>query len=209
MIQELKEYYGGQFEPELISEINQVATFVEVPEGKDLIRPGQYIKTMPLLLSGSIKIMRPDSNGDELLLYHLEKGDTCAMSMTCCMGNTKSEIHAVTETPAKLLMIPIEKMEEWSSKYSTWRNFVFTSYHNRMMELLESVDNIAFNNMDERLGNYIFDKVKILNSKHIYTTHKEIAYDLHTSRVVISRLLKKMENNHLVKLHRSFVTSVT
>tara|TARA_R110002020_G_scaffold82497_3_gene204178 strand:- start:11062 stop:11667 length:606 start_codon:yes stop_codon:yes gene_type:complete len=191
MIQELKEYYGGQFEPELISEINQVATFVEVPEGKDLIRPGQYIKTMPLLLSGSIKIMRPDSNGDELLLYHLEKGDTCAMSMTCCMGNTKSEIHAVTETPAKLLMIPIEKMEEWSSKYSTWRNFVFTSYHNRMMELLESVDNIAFNNMDERLGNYIFDKVKILNSKHIYTTHKEIAYDLHTSRVVISRLLKK------------------
>ena len=113
MIQELKEYYGGQFEPELISEINQVATFVEVPEGKDLIRPGQYIKTMPLLLSGSIKIMRPDSNGDELLLYHLEKGDTCAMSMTCCMGNTKSEIHAVTETPAKLLMIPIEKMEEW------------------------------------------------------------------------------------------------
>ena len=197
MIQELKEYYGGQFEPELISEINQVATFVEVPEGKDLIRPGQYIKTMPLLLSGSIKIMRPDSNGDELLLYHLEKGDTCAMSMTCCMGNTKSEIHAVTETPAKLLMIPIEKMEEWSSKYSTWRN--------RMMELLESVDNIAFNNMDERLGNYIFDKVKILNSKHIYTTHKEIAYDLHTSRVVISRLLKKMENNHLVKLHRSFI----
>ena len=205
MIQELKEYYGGQFEPELISEINQVATFVEVPEGKDLIRPGQYIKTMPLLLSGSIKIMRPDSNGDELLLYHLEKGDTCAMSMTCCMGNTKSEIQAVTETPAKLLMIPIEKMEEWSSKYSTWRNFVFTSYHNRMMELLESVDNIAFNNMDERLGNYIFDKVKILNSKHIYTTHKEIAYDLHTSRVVISRLLKKMENNHLVKLHRSFI----
>lgn len=205
MIQELKKYYGGQLEPALIEEINRVGTFMEVPEGQDLIRPGQYIKSMPLLLSGSIKIMRPDDEGEELLLYHLEKGDTCAMTMTCCMGNTKSEIHALTETPAKLLMIPIGKMEEWSSKYKTWRNFVFRSYHNRMMEMLESIDNIAFNNMDERLDNYIQDKIEILNSKHLYTTHKEIAHDLHTSRVVISRLLKKMENNKKIKLHRNFI----
>lgn len=205
MIQELKKYYGEQFELALLEEINQVATFMEVPEGQDLMKPGQYIKFMPLLLSGSIKIMRPDSDGEELLLYHLEKGDTCAMTMTCCMGNTKSEIHAVTETPTKLLMIPIGKMEEWSSKYKTWRNFVFASYHARMMELLESVDNIAFNNMDERLENYLNDKIKILNSKHIYTTHKEIAADLHTSRVVISRLLKKMENDNKINLHRSFI----
>ncbi len=132
MIQELKEYYGSQFEPALIEEINRVATFMEVPEGQDLMKPGQYIKSMPLLLSGSIKIMRPDDDGEELLLYHLEKGDTCAMTMTCCMGNTKSEIHAVTEGPAKLLMIPIGKMEEWSSKYKTWRSFVFASYHARI-----------------------------------------------------------------------------
>ncbi len=205
MIQELKKYYGNQFEPALIEEINQVATFMEVLEGQDLIRPGQFIKSMPLLLSGSIKIMRPDGEGDELLIYHLEKGDTCAMTMTCCMGNTKSEIHAVTETPTKLLMIPIGKMEEWSRKYKTWRNFVFASYHARMMEMLESIDNIAFNNMDERLENYLNNKIELLNSKHIYTTHKEIAADLHTSRVVISRLLKKMENDLKIKLHRSFI----
>lgn len=205
MIQELKNNYGSQFEPDLIEEIHQIATFMEVPEGQDLIQPGQFIKSMPLLLSGSIKIMRPDDEGEELLLYHLEKGDTCAMTMTCCMGNTKSEIHAVTETPAHILMIPIGKMEEWSSKYKSWRNFVFNSYHERMMELLESIDNIAFNNMDERLENYIKDKIQILNSKHIYITHREIANDLHTSRVVVSRLLKKMENNKLIKLHRSFI----
>ena len=117
MIKELKKYYGDQFEPSLIEEINQVATFMEVVEGQDLMKPGQFIRSMPLLLSGSIKVMRPDADGNELLLYHLEKGDTCAMTMTCCMGNTKSEIHAVTETSAKLLMIPIRKMEEWSSKY--------------------------------------------------------------------------------------------
>lgn len=205
MIQKLKSNYGSQFEPQLIEEIHQIATFMEVPEGQDLIQPGQFIKSMPLLLSGSIKIMRPDDEGEELLLYHLEKGDTCAMTMTCCMGNTKSEIHAVTETPAQILMIPIGKMEEWSSKYKSWRNFVFNSYHERMMELLESIDNIAFNNMDERLENYLNDKIKILNSKHIYITHREIANDLHTSRVVVSRLLKKMEINDQIKLHRSFI----
>jgi CRP/FNR family transcriptional regulator len=205
MIQELQKYYGEQFEPALLEEINQVATLMEVQEGQDLMKPGQFIKSMPLLLSGSIKIMRPDAEGEELLLYHLEKGDTCAMTMTCCMGSTKSEIHAVSETSAKLLMIPIGKMEEWSRKYKTWRNFVFASYHARMMELLESVDNIAFNNMDERLENYLNNKIEILNSKHIYTTHKEIAADLHTSRVVISRLLKKMENDQKINLHRSFI----
>jgi CRP/FNR family transcriptional regulator len=205
MIQELKNNYGSQFEPDLIEEIHQIATLMEVPEGQDLIQPGQFIKSMPLLLSGSIKIMRPDDEGEELLLYHLEKGDTCAMTMTCCMGNTKSEIHAITETPAQILMIPIGKMEEWSSKYKSWRNFVFNSYHERMMELLESIDNIAFNNMDERLENYLKDKIQILNSKHIYITHREIANDLHTSRVVVSRLLKKMEINKLIKLHRSFI----
>ncbi|WP_031425449.1 Crp/Fnr family transcriptional regulator [Flavimarina sp. Hel_I_48] len=205
MIQELRKHYGSQFEPALIDEISQVATFMDVPEGKNLMKPGQYIKSMPLLLSGSIKIMRPDSKGDELLLYHLEKGDTCAMTMTCCVGSTKSEIHAITETPVKLLMIPVGKMEEWSGKYKTWRNFVFASYHARMMELLESVDNIAFSNMNERLENYLNNKVEIINSKHLYTTHREIAADLHTSRVVVSRLLKKMENDSKIKLHRSFI----
>lgn len=205
MIEELNKYYGYQFEPALIEEINRVATYLEVPEGKDLIKPGQYIKSMPLLLKGSIKVMRPDNDGEELLLYHLDEGDTCAMTMTCCVDNTKSEIHAVSETPSTLLMIPINKIEEWSSKYKTWRNYVFKSYHARMMELLESIDNIAFNNMDHRLENYLNNKVSILNSKHIYTTHKEIASDLHTSRVVISRLLKKMENNKKIKLHRSFI----
>ncbi|MDG3581218.1 Crp/Fnr family transcriptional regulator [Galbibacter pacificus] len=205
MTSELKKYYGERFEPALIEEISRAATFMELPEGQDLIRPGQYIKSMPLLLSGSIKIMRPDPDGEELLLYYLEKGDACAMTMTCCMGNTISEIHAVTETPVSLLMIPVDKMETWSTRYKTWRNFVFASYHQRMMELLESVDNIVFNNMDQRLENYLYNKVKVIKSKHIYTTHKEIAADLHTSRVVISRLLKKMENNNKINLHRSFI----
>ena len=205
MIQELKKHYSNIFEAALLEEIDKVGIYLNVPESQDLIKPGQYITTMPLLLSGSIKIMRPDGDGEELLLYHLEKGDTCAMTMTCCIGNTKSEIHAIAETNAKLLMVPVSKMEEWSKKYKTWRKFVFANYHERMMELMESIDNIAFNNMDERLENYISNKIDVFNSMHIYSTHKEIAADLHTSRVVVSRLLKKMEKDNKILLHRNFI----
>jgi|TARA_Y100000780_G_scaffold118811_1_gene106955 CRP/FNR family transcriptional regulator len=200
-----KTTYFSQFEPALISEMIEVGEFSQISEGQDLIRVGQFIHFIPLVIQGSIKIMRPDDDGNELLLYHLEEGGTCAMSMNCCLGSTKSEIHAIAETDVKILKVPVAKMEEWSSSYKTWRHFVYNSYHNRMMEMLDSIDNIAFNNMDERLEKYLQDKMEILNSKHIYSTHKEIAQDLHTSRVVISRLLKKMENSNKLKLHRSFI----
>jgi CRP/FNR family transcriptional regulator len=197
--------YTSQFEPDLINEIQQVAIYKELPEGTDLIEPGNFIRSMPLLIEGSIKILRPDEEGEELLLYYLEKGDTCAMTLNCCMGNARSEIHAIAETDVELLMIPVQKMEEWSSRFKTWRNFVFNSYHNRMMEMLETIDLIAFNNMDERLEKYLEEKQNILQSQKIPVTHREIANDLHTSRVVISRLLKKMENKGMVQLHRSYI----
>jgi len=204
----LKKIFQESFEKDLLTEIAEVGNIIEIPEGEDLIRVGQYIRSIPLVIEGSVKIMRSDGDGNELLLYHLEQGGTCAMSMSCCLGSTKSEIHAVAETDVKILKVPVAKMEEWSSSYKTWRHFVFESYHNRMMEMLESIDTIAFSNLEVRLWEYLQNKVAILNSKHVYTTHKEIARDLYTSRVVISRLLKKMENNHQVKLHRSFIEVV-
>ena len=151
MIQELKEGYGHIFEEALISEIMQVGTFKEVPEGFKLMDIGEYVRGMPLLVSGAIKVLREDKDGDELLLYYLEKGDTCSMTMTCCMGDSKSEIRAIAETDAKLIMIPIQKMDEWSAKYKSWRNFVFESYHNRLNELLNTLDSIAFIKSDMRL----------------------------------------------------------
>ena len=190
MIQDLKDKYGHLFEDALLNEINQFGTFKDIPEGYQLIDTGQYIKSMPLLISGAIKIMRDDDDGDELLLYFLESGDTCAMTLTCCLGNTKSEIRAIAELDTKLIMVPIGKMEEWTAKYKSWRNFVFESYHNRLMEMLETLDSIAFLKMDERLLKYLKDKSNITKDHVIYSTHQEIAYELHTSRVVISRLLK-------------------
>ena len=209
MIEELKKSYNHIFEDALINEIVQVGTFKEVPAGFKMMEIGSYVKAIPLLVSGVIKILREDTNGDELLLYYLEKGDTCSMTMTCCVGQTKSEIRAVVETDAKLIMIPVQKMEQWTANFTSWRNFVFESYHNRLNEMLHTIDSIAFDNMDQRLLNYLKEKARITQSKVIENTHQEIAYDLHSSRVVISRLLKKLENIGKIKLHRNYIQIIT
>lgn len=205
MIQELKERYGRRFEEALINEIVQVGTYREVPAGFRLMDIGEYVRSIPLLISGAIKILREDQEGDELLLYYLEPGDTCSMTLTCCMGDSRSEIRAIAETDARLIMIPVRKMDEWTAKYRSWRNFVFESYHNRLNELFMTVDSIAFMNMDERLVHYLREKARVTGSQSLNNTHQEIAYDLHTSRVVVSRLLKKLENLGKISLHRNHI----
>lgn len=205
MLKALEQNYSHLFEPELLQEINNVATFREVNEGDELIRIGQYMKSMPLLVEGVIKILREDDDGFELLLYYLERGETCAMTLSCCTSHHKSQIRAVAETNAKLIMIPIEKMDEWITTYKSWRNYILDSYHSRLNEVLETVDNIAFKKMDERLLNYLEEKIKHTTNSTITSTHQEIAYDLHTSRVVISRLLKKLEQNNIIKLKRNSI----
>ncbi|NCT17393.1 MAG: Crp/Fnr family transcriptional regulator [Flavobacteriaceae bacterium CG_4_8_14_3_um_filter_34_10] len=205
MIKLLRENYGHLFEEALLKEIESVGTYKEIPEGFQLIEIGQYVTSMPLLISGAIKVLRQDEDGDELLLYFLERGDTCAMTLSCCLGQKKSEIRAVAERDTKLMMIPIQKMEEWTANYKSWRNFVFDSYHQRLNEMLETIDSIAFLKMDERLWKYLLEKVRINKENIIYNTHQEIAYDLHTSRVVISRLLKTLENRGKIKLQRNAI----
>jgi len=201
--EQLEQAYGFLFEKELLTEIEQVATKHQFKSNDYLIELGDEIKNMPLLLNGALKVMREDQNNDELLLYFLEKGDTCAMTLNCCMGKSKSKIRAVAETDGELLMIPVEKMESWLTKYKSWRNFVFESYNIRLMEMLEAIDTLAFMNLDERLYKYLTDKVKINRNSELSITHQEIAYELHTSRVVVSRLLKSLELNKKIKLHRN------
>lgn len=197
--------YNYIFEEDLLQEINKIGTYKEFKADDYLIEIGDYIKSMPLLLDGAIKILREDDKGDELLLYFLERGDTCAMTLTCCLGNAKSKIRAVAETDGSMIMIPVEKMEDWLTKYKTWRNFVFESYNIRLKEMLEAIDTLAFMNLDERLYKYLTDKAKVLGTTEIHNTHQEIAYEMHTSRVVISRLLKALEINRKIKLNRNHI----
>ncbi|RDY60066.1 Crp/Fnr family transcriptional regulator [Flagellimonas nanhaiensis] len=205
MVTELYKTFDAQFELDLIDEIAEVGKFVEVSAGEILMDIGNYIKSMPLLLSGAIKVLREDEEGDELLLYYLEQGETCSVTMACCMGHTKSEIRAIAETDSMIVMVPVQKMEEWMAKYKGWRNYVFESYHNRLNELLNTVDSIAFKNLDQRLVDYLKKKVEVNNDNRIRNTHQEIAYDLHTSRVVVSRLLKKLEKMKKLALHRNYI----
>ena len=199
----LDQAYSYIFEEALLDEIAKVAIYKEFKADDYLIEIGDYIKTMPLLLTGAIKILREDENGDELLLYFLERGDTCAMTLTCCMGQSKSRIRAIAETDGAMLMKKKKKMEEWLTKYKTWRNFVFDSYNVRLNEMLEAIDTLAFMNLDERLYKYLTDKAKVIGDTEIKNTHQEIAYEMHTSRVVISRLLKALELQGKIKLHRN------
>ncbi len=199
----LQHHYGYLFEPELLEEIKKVGVLKKVQQGQTLMQIGETIKSMPLLLNGAVKVLREDEEGNELLLYFVEKGDTCAMTFSCCMGDKKSGIRAVAETDTELLMIPVSYLETWMGQYKTWQRFILDSYHARMMELMETIDTLAFLRMDERLLKHLQDKAKVTHDDVIYVTHQEIAYDLHTSRVVISRLLKKIENEGKIALSRN------
>ncbi|RKF04723.1 CRP/FNR family transcriptional regulator [Tenacibaculum lutimaris] len=203
MTEDLKKYYGYLFEDALLKEIADVAIAKDVKANDVIIDIGSYITSIPLLLSGAIKILREDKEGDDLVLYYIEKGDTCAMTLSCCMGETKSKIKAVAETDVKLLMIPKQKMSEWLSKYRSWQEFILHSYHSRLQEFIDAIDTIAFLNMDQRLLKYLKDKALVNNNDTINVTHQQIANDLHTSRVVVSRLLKALEKQHKIELYRN------
>ena len=164
---------------------------------------GQDLTHIPLLLEGNIRVLREDQDGNELLLYVLESGDTCSMSLTCCMAKSKSKIRAVADKDSTVIMIPNAKMSEWFHSNESWRNFILHSYQVRFNEMLETIDTLAFMNMDERLFKYLIDHVKLNASKTITKTHQDIAEDLNTSRVVVSRLLKKLENDSKIKLSRN------
>ncbi len=204
MIREkLEANYGYLFEPDLLDEIEQVGRLHQVKRGELMMDIGQRIKAMPLLFNGAIKILTEDNEGDDLLLYFIEVGDSCAMTFSCCMGEGTSEIRAIAETDSELLMIPVEKMDDWMARYRSWRSFILDSYHERLSEMLETIDTLAFMKMDDRLMKYLRDKAMVTHDDVINTTHKDIAQDLHTSRVVVSRLLKGMEKEGKIQLQRN------
>lgn len=206
MKQLLTQIYSSVFEEKLIEELALVSTLHSFESGDIIIDFGNSINQMPLLVNGAIKILREDFEEGELLLYFIEKGDTCAITLTTCINQSKSEIRATAETKGQVVMIPLEKMQEWLGKYTSWRNFIFNSYNNRLKEMLSAIDTLAFMNMEERLLHYLIEKAKINHTREINSTHQEIAYDLHSSRVVISRMLKVLEKKGSLKLHHGSIT---
>ncbi|MES2645769.1 MAG: Crp/Fnr family transcriptional regulator [Bacteroidota bacterium] len=191
-------------EDDLYDEMVQHGTIKKVKAGDTILKVGQTIRSTMLILEGLVKLYREDDQGKEFFIYHLDAGDACSLSMVCAAKHETSEVLAKALTDATILSIPLEFMEQWMSKYKSWYQFVITSYRNRFEELLQTIDAIAFSNMDERLESYIEKQVSRLGN-HLKITHQDIATDLNSSREVISRLLKKMEAKGWVVIHRNAI----
>jgi CRP/FNR family transcriptional regulator len=191
------------FESALISELELKGKEMSVKSGEIIMEIGQTVRFMPIILSGTVKIVRLDEEGRELLLYYVQANESCAMTFTCCMQQQASEIRAVAEDDVEMLLIPIAVMDEWLVKFPSWKSFVMKTIRNRFNELLKTIDQIAFQKLDERLVHYLKEKSKATGSTLVNLSHEQIAAELATSRVVISRLLKKLENDQKVLLYRN------
>ena len=200
---DIKEKFGEIFEPELLKQLQLRATQVSIKAGETIMDIGQIVRQMPIILSGSIKVTRIDDKGREILLYYVNPNESCAMTFTCCMEHFPSEIKAVAEEDVEMLMLPMSVMDEWMTKYPTWKSFVMRTIRLRFNELLKTIDHIAFQKLDERLIAYLKEKSKTTGSSLLNISHQQIAEELATSREVISRLLKKLEHDKKLLLYRS------
>lgn len=200
---DIRNKFKDIFEAELLDEIGLKSKIIHVKAGEVILDIGQTVRTMPIIIEGSVKISRMDDDGRELLLYYVNPDEGCAMTFTCCMQQYPSEIRAVAEGDVTLLAIPISYMDEWLVRYPTWKAFVMKTIRARFNEMLKTIDQIAFQKLDERLVVYLKEKSKHAGSSLINLSHQQIADELATSRVVISRLLKKLEHDKKVLLFRN------
>lgn len=205
----VKKYFPTLVEPELVEKIVEQGELMYLNEGDIIMDVGRYIRSIPIIMQGAIKVIREDEEGNEILLYYLKRGDTCAMSLNCCIANKKSEIKAIVASDeVAMISIPAHYMDEWMFTYRSWKDFVMQTYAKRFQEMLTTIDNIAFLKMDERLLKYLKDKSTTTKTKILQTTHQDIAMELNTSREVISRLLKQLEKRGVVKLGRNKIEMV-
>lgn len=199
----IRTHFPNLNDVKLINAIANVAEEHTFPAGKVIMDFGVYVNMIPLVLSGTIKVMREDKDGNELFLYYLNGGETCAASFTCCMQAKQSYMKTIAEEDTHILGLPIKEVDDWISEFRVWKRFVMQAYDARILDLARTVDSIAFLKMDERLLQYLKAKSTAINSKSISVTHQQIANDLNASREAISRLLKQLEKKGVIRLGRN------
>lgn len=190
---------------EKLEEISFAKTF---GEGDVILREDAYIEAIPIVTQGSIRVMRTDEEGREILLYYIKAGESCIMSFLGGMHQDTSKVKAIAEEETEILFIPIDNVSLLIKEYPEWLDYIFRLYHKRFEDLLEVVNAVAFKKMDERLLNFIKKKSELTQSKTLHITHEQIANELGTARVVVSRLLKQMEAQNLVQLGRNNISLV-
>lgn len=176
------------------------------PADTVILNLNAYIKSIPIVLSGSIKVIRTDEDGREILLYYIKAGESCIMSFLAGIHNDTSKIKAIVEEDAEVLLIPVNKASEWIKEFPEWTDFIFALYQKRFEELLEVVNAVAFQKADARLLHLLKQKSSLFQSKEIAVTHQQLADELGITREAVSRVLKQMENDKLISLGRNKIS---
>ena len=204
-VAEFQQVFPDIYERSTVEVILETAKLKKLRADDWMVDIGDPIVYMPLLLKGQLRILREDEEGHELLLYYIRPGETCAMSLTCCSGNAVSNVRAVAEEDTELLLLPIQIIDEWTTKYPSFKSFILKTYQKRFEELLNTIDSIAFHNLDDRLSQLLKQKSE-KEGGELKTTHQELANQLNSSREVISRLLKQMERKGKIQMGRNKIT---
>jgi len=192
----------------LSEKLNELGFVKSFKEGDVILNENAYIRSIPIVRQGNIKVMRTDDDGRELLLYYIKPGESCIMSFLGGIHQDTSKIKAIAEEDSEILFIPIEKVSLLIKEYPEWLDYIFHLYHKRFEELLDVVNAVAFHKLDQRLIDYIQNKSQLSKNKTLSITHEQLAQELGTARVVISRLLKQMENEGIITLGRNKITLV-
>jgi CRP/FNR family transcriptional regulator len=199
----IEQTFGSIFSDNLINELAKNGRVISFEEGESVISRNDTVKEVPIILSGTAKIVRTDEKGEEHILFYLNEKEACTATFSICAGSKQSEVDFVLETDAKLLLYPVKLMDHLTKEFPGWRYYVCQNYNLRMKEFLQTMDTVVFMKMDERIFSYLQKASEALQTDMINITHQEIANDLSTSRVVVSRLLKQMENEGKLVLHRN------
>ena len=202
---QLEDYYSFILEKNLIKEIIEVGTLGTIQKGGVFIDYGDKLTHTPLITSGALRIMFQDEKGNETPMYYLEKGETCAMSFVNCINRQNSIFKGVAEKDTEGIFVPVEILDDWLVKYKSWRHYIIDSYNFRLIQLANSVKELTFNNLEDRLIHYLIDKSRVMSSKILQITHAEISNDLGTARPVISKLLKDLESEGKIQLKRGAI----
>ena len=194
--------------PQIREKLAEYSTSKHFQEGDIILNENAHIKVIPIVVKGSIRVMRTDDDGKEILLYYIKAGESCIMSFLGGMHHETSKVKAIAEEDSEVLFLPIEKVSVLIKDYPEWLDYIFRLYHKRFEELLEVVNAVAFKKTDERLLDLIRKKTELTHNKILSVTHEQLANELGTARVVVSRLLKQLEENGLVKLGRNKISLV-
>lgn len=197
-----------KYAPQIIEKLLEYGTLKAFHEGDVILQESAYIKSIPIVVTGSIKVMRTDEDGREILLYYIASGESCIMSFLGGMHHETSKVMAIADESTEILFIPVDKVMILIKEYPEWLDYIFRLYHKRFEELLDVVNAVAFTKMDERMLNLIRKKSELTKNNTIQITHEQLASELGTARVVVSRLLKRLEDEGIVKLGRNKIILV-